>query len=173
MTFVNFKTANNAIGTLSVGIGTSTTTAILSFGQGAKFPSTYPYLLTFEQLSGGDVIKREIVKVTNRTSDTFTIERSAGTCPPDDTTNSQGTTPFAFDAGSTVRLSPIAEIQQDVATELLRLEDEKADQTDLESVEVPFGVSAVGTDAYQVTDSNTTAYVNGKSYKVQADVAND
>lgn len=68
------------------------------------------------------VLKREIRKVTGRVGDTFTATRSAGTCLPNDASNTPGTTAFAFSSGDTVTLTVTAEtikdIQDEVSTKL-------------------------------------------------------
>ncbi len=88
------------------------TTLIVRAGDGALYPSVYPFLLTIEKVDTAStsipkpVIRREIVKVTNRSSDTMTIVRGFGTCVQDDTANpkTQGTTIYVFDVGDSVAL---------------------------------------------------------------------
>lgn len=65
------------------------------------------------------VLKREIVRVTGRTGDTLTIVRSAGTCLPDDTSNTPGTTAFSFSTGDIVTLTVTAETIKDIQDELM------------------------------------------------------
>ena len=77
MVLTNYKAKNNASTTLASGISAGATSMIVATGAGALFPSTYPFLMTFEQFTGDNVTKREIVKCTSRTGDTFTIVRSA------------------------------------------------------------------------------------------------
>jgi len=104
------------------------TSMICASGKWALFPSTFPFLLTLEARTAGVVTKREIVKCTNRSSDTFTIVRSAGTCPSDDSVSTQTTTAFSFDPSSetvTIKLNPVGEIIEDINDELVRLETAK------------------------------------------------
>jgi hypothetical protein len=123
MSYESYKASNNAqwqpVGALSAG----STTLILTTGQGARFPSVYPYLLNIEERNATSpfaVTKREMVKVTNRVWDTFTIVRSAGTCLPDDSSNTQWTTAFSFSNPSrtTVTHGITAEVVDDINTEL-------------------------------------------------------
>ena len=90
-------------------------------GEGWRFPSTYPYYLTLEKKVLGVVTKREVVKVTNRSTDTFTIVRSAGYCPWSDAATTQTNTAYAFDASDTISLRIVAENIDDINVELVRL----------------------------------------------------
>ena len=172
MPFNKYQTANNAKGALDVGMSAGATTLILETWQGALFPSAYPYFLTIEEYTSWAVTKREIVKVTNKSTDTFTIVRSSGTCPPDDTTFTQGTTAFAFSDGAVVRMSNSAEITADMQDEIARLETDKLDKSTYNSEKAVFTATSTGTDAYAITDTWTTSYVNWRTYRVRADVAN-
>ena len=84
---------NNAGTTLASGINASVTSLTVSTGSGALFPtltgSAYFYC-TLQQVSGGGI---EIVKVTARSTDTFTIVRAQ-----------DGTTGLSFVTGDTVQL---------------------------------------------------------------------
>ena len=80
--------ANNAKTTLASGITNVATSLTVASGQGALFPSTAGnvyYYCTLEDVSKNI----EIVKVTARSSDTFTIVRAQ-----------QGTTNRAYSSGS-------------------------------------------------------------------------
>ena len=121
MTFQNYKLANNAKSTLASGILAGATSMTCASGEGARFPSTYPYFLTLEKTVAGVITKREIVKVTNRSTDTFTIVRSAGYCPASATATAQTNTAYAFDAGDVISLRLIAENIDDLNPELVRL----------------------------------------------------
>ena len=71
---------NFAKATLIQGYGVGSTTIVATTGQGARFPSTFPYRVTWYACSAYpaavDDPNREIVLVTNRSSDTFTITRA-------------------------------------------------------------------------------------------------
>jgi len=83
MVFVNFKTANLAKGRLKAGISASALSIILGTSEGDLFPNVYPYPLKIEKYDTSSpleikpVLKREIVIVTNKSGDTFSITRSA------------------------------------------------------------------------------------------------
>lgn len=85
--------ANNAATTLASGINTSVTSLTVASGTGTLFPtltgSQYFYC-TLESVAG---TSREIVKVTARSTDTFTIARGQ-----------DGTTGTAFSTGDKVEL---------------------------------------------------------------------
>jgi hypothetical protein len=86
------KVANNARGYLELGISATDTQALLVAGGGALFPtlqSGEAFHATFVSAAGG----LEIVRVTARVGDLFTIERGA-----------EGTMPRVFTAGSLVEL---------------------------------------------------------------------
>lgn len=95
------KIANNAYGVLAASITTSATTLTLSAGQGSRFPS----------ISGGDwawatltdaANNLEIVKVTGRAVDTFTIVRAQ-----------DNTTAKAYASGDRFDLRPCAATMND------------------------------------------------------------
>lgn len=69
------KFANNAVAKLAAGIGASDTTLVVAAGQGAKFPTVTGgqwYPATLIKVDG----TTEIVRVTGRASDTFTVARA-------------------------------------------------------------------------------------------------
>lgn len=88
---------NNATATLSSSITNSATSLTVTSGQGALFPAAITggdYFYATLVSSTGTI---EIVKVTNRTSDTFTIVRAQ-----------DGTTASAFASGSKAELRIVA-----------------------------------------------------------------
>lgn len=136
MAFTYYKTTNNAQSTLAAGLTGSNldVTIILKPWEGALYPSTYPFLLCLEKVDTTStsipkpVVRREIVKVTNRSSDTLTVVRASGTCVWDDTANpkTQGNTIYVFDVGDKVSLYKMSEDETDVKDEVARLETAKA-----------------------------------------------
>jgi len=83
---------NNAQGTLSAGITTSSTVLTLGSGQGAVFPNpTTPDWFAATLFNAGGVF--ESVKCTGRSGDTLTVLRAQ-----------EGTSAFAFSAGDKVDL---------------------------------------------------------------------
>lgn len=70
----NIKFTNFASSTLSVGVNNTATSIVVASGQGARFPAPGAgeyFYVTLEDAS----LNREIVKVTARSSDTFTVVR--------------------------------------------------------------------------------------------------
>ena len=77
-------TKNDALSTLLANINSSVTTFDVASGEGANFPSTYPYHVSQDT---------EIMEVTNRSTDTFTVIRAK-----------QGTSAASHTAGAAVGL---------------------------------------------------------------------
>lgn len=82
---------NNGASTLASGITNSATSLTVQAGHGARFPSITGSNYFYVTLEDNPVTKREIVKVTARSTDTFTIVRAQ-----------QNTTASAFSAGDKV-----------------------------------------------------------------------
>ncbi len=64
------------------------------------------------------------MRCTNRVADTFTIVRSAGSCPASDSAVTQTTTAFSFDPTSetvTIKHKATAEDFDDINAELVRI----------------------------------------------------
>ncbi len=78
------KITNNAIGNLDATINNSVTSLAVTSGKGALYPSTYDFHITVDD---------EIMAVTNRSTDTFTIVRAQ-----------QGTSAASHTAGAAVEL---------------------------------------------------------------------
>lgn len=90
--FAQDQWANNAYSTLASGINASATSFTVVTGEGARFPTPgNGYYLTLESGSLATPTAREIVRVTARSSDTFTVTRAT-----------QGTSGSVFAAGSRV-----------------------------------------------------------------------
>ncbi len=94
--------ANNASGKLKTTIDDDDTSVVLDTGDGAAFPSTYPYPIT---------IGAEILKVTNRSGDTLTVERGA-----------EDTAAVAHNAGVDVEMLITAKFVSDLNTAVNALE---------------------------------------------------
>lgn len=129
MAFSNYAAANNAQGTLQSAISAGAGSLILATGQGALFPTAAecPFFIKAENLDTAlnlyRVLKREVIKVTNRVGDTLTITRSAGTCPPDYATLTQGTTAFSFAVGDVITQVFTAEHLRDIQLNKVNRED--------------------------------------------------
>lgn len=130
MAYVKYTATNLASGTLLAGIAAGATSLILSTGQGDLFPTTFPFKVKLEQFDTNvppRVIKREIVKCTNRVGDTLTIVRSHEACPSAYNSTTQTTTAYAFLALDTVNVIETADSIDDVQDEVTRLETAKLD----------------------------------------------
>jgi hypothetical protein len=90
------KIANSAYGTLAASINSSATTIVLDAGQGARFPTFNTGDVGYTTLSDSSN-NLEIVKVTARSGDTFTVERGQ-----------DGTTARAYAAGDRMDMRPVA-----------------------------------------------------------------
>lgn len=116
------KFTNNASATLAASINSTVTTIALTAGQGALFPSTgggdYFYATLVDSSNN-----LEIVKVTTRAVDNFTVVRAQ-----------DGTTAKSFIAGDRIELRPIAAALDDIASGI-NIEDLQAGTT-LDSVEI-------------------------------------
>lgn len=94
--------ANNAVSTLASGINDSVTSLTVSSGEGALFPAISAgdwFYVTLVDTSNN----KEIVKVTARSTDTFTVVRG-----------SDNTTAAAFSASDLVELRPTAAMFEDI-----------------------------------------------------------
>ena len=94
---------NNAEGELSTGVNAAATTLVLDTGDGANFPSTYDYHI---------VVDSEIMKVTNRSSDTLTVTRAQ-----------ESTSAVPHAAGAAVYINVTAEYLSQVQTAVNALEN--------------------------------------------------
>ncbi len=90
------KFTNNASGTLASSITTSSTTITLTTGQGAQFPSLAAGEFFFATLVDSSN-NLEIIKVTNRSTDVFTVVRAQ-----------DNTAARAFVGGDRFELRPVA-----------------------------------------------------------------
>lgn len=137
MSFEKFQTKNNSYSTLLNALSSWSTTVVVDTDEWAIFPSTYPFLITIEQFnSSWIVIKREVLKVSNRVDDTMTVVRAYEHCIQDDTTNPKTQTQYALDFSAWDKVSmyytswliddiqdQIYTNQQDIATHENQLND--------------------------------------------------
>ncbi len=100
------KYTNNAATTLASGINTTVTTLTVNAGDGALFPDTSTGDHFYITLEDG-ALNREIVKVTTRATDTFTIERGA-----------DGTSGTAFIAGDKAELRACRIVLDEIGSNL-------------------------------------------------------
>lgn len=155
MSFENYKVTDYAQTTLSGSISDSATSLIVATWDGALYPSTWDFFLTLEAVTLNEhetetITKREQVKCTARSSDSFTIVRGQN-----------GTTAQSFTDGDRVSLYFVAENLDDINTEVARLETDKLDNdelrtwlgaskvltTNVSGVETELAFSGVATDA--------------------------
>lgn len=120
MAYKNYKVTNNANTILFWDISASATSFSCKAWEWALFPTEFPYLLTLEKYSGSYVIKREIIEVTNRVDDLFTIVRHAASCVQDDTADPkvQSQNWLSFSDWDWITLAMVAEMDRDIAEEL-------------------------------------------------------
>ena len=134
MVFAKYPVANNARWQLNTPIASNTLSVILQSNQGDMFPdhngttdTDYPCTLVSFDVDLITVLKREIVLVTAKSWDTFTITRWWGTCIGADGETTQGNTQYAFDENDYFFMGVVAEVIQDIQDEVSRLETDKAD----------------------------------------------
>jgi len=120
MAFENYKNVENWETILFWDISASATSMSCKAWEWALFSTEFPFLLTLEKYSGGFVIKREIVKVTNRVDDLFTIVRAYKLCVQDDTAEPKTMTQngLTFSSGDSITNAIYAENDADIKAEL-------------------------------------------------------
>lgn len=141
--------ANNAVSTLSGSIDAVVTTMSVQAGHGARFPSAAVVSGTWFYVTLIDAANNiEIVKVTDRTVDTFTITRAR-----------DGTTAQAFAADSRVELRPVAALFNELPNRLIV----NADLTDnsIESVKLKT-IAGLAPGTYGGATKHTVFTVNAK-----------
>jgi len=139
MTFKKFQASNNAETTLAVLTNASATTIICKTGEWDLYPthngsSDKDYPLVLRQYNvDWYFIKQEIVLVTARSWNTFTITRSYGTCVQDETANPkvQWSSARSFEIDDSMALYFTAENQEDLNDEVERLETDKAEDDEV------------------------------------------
>lgn len=119
MVLIRYEAKERAQGQLLAGISSGAISLVLDPGQGASFPTTYPFVLTLEKVTTNaygvkTVTAFEDVKCTLRATDTFTIERGFN-----------GTTAIAFDADDYVSLYATAIIIDDIQDAIQDMETNK------------------------------------------------
>jgi len=125
----NYKTVENWNSILFGDISASATSLSCTENEWALFPTEFPFLLTLEKYSWVYVIKREIVKVTNRVWDLFTVVRHFKACVQDDTAEPKTSTNnwLTFSSWDSITNAIYAENDKDIKTELVL----KANTTDV------------------------------------------
>lgn len=121
MSFVYYKTENNAFSYLSIALSADAWT--MQVNDWDIFPTQFPFICTIEHYDDDwNCTKREIVKCTNRDWNTIDIERSFEECVADDTANPKTLqqSPFNFVAGDSVSLTLTSELITDIQDEITR-----------------------------------------------------
>lgn len=127
---MSIKFANNASSKLAASLETSDVTLSVLPGDGAKFPSLTPgdyFMATIVNSTG----LLEIVKVTARTGDVFTIERAQ-----------EGTVARDFNAGAGIQNRFTAGSFDPLLQEMQQELDDKMDEVDQKLVEIEQEVDA-------------------------------
>ena len=125
MAFVNYKTENNVYSYLAIALSSDATT--MQVNDGDIFPTSWPFILTIEHYDDDwNVVKREIVKWTERDNNTITIVRAFEECVADDTANPKTLqqSPFNFVAWDSVSLTLTSELITDIQNEISRQNNE-------------------------------------------------
>lgn len=140
-------------------------------------PTTDNYFVCMEQWdTQGRVTKRELRKVTAKTGDTFTATRAADLVPISYATLTQAATALSFDpldGEVTIRITTPAAYFANIIAEMVRLESAKLNISVYNAERQIFAASSAGDDDYEISSSDITAYTNGQTFKIQADVANN
>lgn len=165
-----YKWSNLAIAQLKTTLWASWTSLIVETGQWELFPSTYPYFLKAEKLQADwSVLKREIVKVTNRTWDQFTIVRWAASCPSSDAATTQWVQQFQFDPADIISLVFVYEVVSDLQTEITSINTKISNYIASQTWILTTWVA----NAYVLTiTTNDTNYVDGRTYYAKIHAAN-
>ena len=176
MAFENYKSTENAETTFDWWIWSTSTTVIVNAWEWALFPTTYPFLLTFEKYNTSSVIIwREIVKVTwSPATDQFTIVRQFAYCVQDETADPkvQANWPQTFASWDKISLYKTTIDDKDIKDEIVRLETDKLDISEYNLEKMAFGVSNTWDDDYEVVIDWISSYINGQTFKIQVDVWN-
>jgi len=71
-----------------------------------------------------------------------------------------------------ISLKMTADGFKDLNDKVVSLENNKLDKTVFDAEKIPFSASSTGNDSYVITSDDILTYQNGRTFKVQADVAN-
>jgi hypothetical protein len=142
------KTSNNAYSTLAISINATVTSLSVAVGQGARFPTAsvgsgdYFYATLIDTTNN-----IEIVKVTDRTTDTFTVVRGQ-----------DGTTARSYATGSRIELRVTAALLGDLPIRKLQT----SDYEDASVTSVKLGASGVSAGAFGGNGLTPRITVNSK-----------
>ena len=128
------RTSNNATGTITGAINTVATTVSVQAGEGLMFPAAATGTIYFYATLQKDDGNWEIVKVTNKATDTFTITRNI-----DSSTGSAQ----SFSEDDIISLRPVSEIFDDYVTEFTAQTAAIALKGDADALSAPAGTKMV------------------------------
>jgi hypothetical protein len=139
---------NNAYSTLLVGINSTATSISLAIGEGARFPAASVASGNYFYVTLLDISNNiEIVKVTNRTTDTLTVVRGQ-----------DGTTAQAFALGDRVELRVTAALLGDLPIRQMQT----ADYADVSITSAKLATTGVSAGNFGGKGKSLTATVNSK-----------
>lgn len=152
------KVTNNGFSTLSAGITDSATSLSVASGEGARFPNpSSPDVFYATLIDTSNNL--EIVKVTARSTDSFTIVRAQ-----------DNTTARAFSTGDRIELRPVAKLFEDIQAEARDLNgaelvlDADGDTSITADTDDRIDIRVGGTDvAYISSNSGQGALINRKT----------
>jgi len=138
---------NNAFSTLASGISTSDVNLTVASSEGSRFPSPSGADFFRATLIDKNTLNTEIVLVTSRTGDTFTMTRAQ-----------EGTTALALDPGDLVQLRPTAGTFENVTTD-----------SDVQSGSMVYASDTGAANAYAIALTPAiTAYAVGQKFRFRA-----
>lgn len=172
------KKHNNADSTLAWDLLASWTNFVLKTWEGALFPPTWdaPYKVTHEHYEWSIVTKREILTISARSTDAFTISaRSSQICVQDDSADPKTRTQNALSFSSWDRV--YMTINEDDFNDLVTFKDVTVPATYATKDEVKkwsllYQSSSTWDDDYEINIPWLTSYVDWATYRFKADVAN-
>lgn len=170
MVYKKYKSKNNSRWKLDVALSTSWTTAQVLTWEGVLFD--FPMLATLERFESGKATKREWVEITNVSWDTLTIIRQVFDVRKNDTDLDYWKFPFSFENGDFISGYVVNDDNQDVKTEVARLETDKLDISVYDLEKNVFSASSEWDDDYVITDSSLTWLQDWQPIRFRADVDN-
>ncbi len=126
------KVKNRAVSSLASGISDSDLSLTVATGEGAKFPSTYPFHITIDD---------EILSCTNRTTDTLTVTRAQ-----------ESTSAAAHSAGATVSLNITAGVIEALQDNIRDADEDTQIQVEESADEDKIHMDVGGVEALLLSD---------------------
>ena len=173
------KKYNNADTTLAWDMSASATSFVVKAWEWALFPPTAeaPYKITHEHYEWSVVKKREVLTVSARSGDAFTISaRATESCVQDESADPKvrSSNALSFSSWDRVYISMTEEDWNDLQTfKETTVPDTYATKDEVKKSSLVYDASSEWSDAYNITISWLIAYVDWATYRFKADVAND